>query len=150
MAIAAVVVLVLLGGGIFLASKNNTAVAPAPSDNTTQTTPPAAVVSMAPEASSANSITPGAVKEFTVTGSSFKFVPATLSVNKGDTVKITFKNSDGQHNIMFDDFSAGSKTIQSGATDTFQFVASKSGSFQYYCSVGNHKAMGMVGTLTVK
>src|SRR5882672_6015209 len=31
-------------------------------------------------------------KEFTVTGQNFSFSPSTLTVNKGDTVKITFKN----------------------------------------------------------
>ena len=31
-----------------------------------------------------------------------------------------------------------------------QFIADKAGTFEYYCFVGNHRQMGMVGTLTVK
>jgi plastocyanin len=29
-------------------------------------------------------------------------------------------------------------------------VADKNGSYEYYCSVGNHRASGMVGVITVE
>jgi plastocyanin len=91
----------------------------------------------------------GTVQEFTVTGSNFKFVPGTMSVKKGDTVKITFVNSGGTHDWNLDEFNAHTGIIQGGATKTVTFVADQAGSFEYYCSVGNHRAMGMRGTLTV-
>lgn len=94
-------------------------------------------------------VSTGTVKEFTVTGSNFRFAPATLTVKKGDTVKITFKNSGGMHDFVIDEFNARTKQIQGGAQETITFVADKAGSFEYYCSVGNHRAMGMKGTLTV-
>lgn len=148
--IGIVVVLVVLIGGfmLFQNMQNSNTQTPTPSstDQSNQaTTEPNTDSSMASSAA-----TTGTVKDVTITGSNFKFSPSTITVNKGDTVKVTFANSGGMHNVMFDDFSAGSKTIQSGATDSFQFVADKTGTFQYYCSVGNHKAMGMVGTLTVQ
>ena len=34
--------------------------------------------------------------------------------------------------------------------EVLEFTADKAGSFEYYCSVGEHKAMGMVGTLKVE
>jgi cytochrome c oxidase subunit 2 len=149
--IGAVIVVLLVGGAYYVMKQNASAPAPA---ITTQPSSDQAnpVMSEEPSASATSgATTTGAVKEFTVTGSNFKFDPATLTVNKGDTVKITFKNAGtAPHNITFTDFSAASKTITSGANDTVQFVADKAGTFQYYCSVGNHKAMGMVGTLTVK
>ena len=89
------------------------------------------------------------VKEFTVTGSSFAFAPNTLSVKKGDTVKIIFKNSGGMHDFVIDEFSARTKQIQGGSEDSVTFVADKAGAFEYYCSVGKHRQMGMKGTLTV-
>jgi plastocyanin len=95
-------------------------------------------------------VTTGATKTFTVTGSNFTFTPKALSVNKGDTVKITFKNANGFHDFNIDEFNVHSSKIQGGQEETVTFVASKTGSFQYYCSVGNHRAMGMWGTLTVK
>lgn len=99
---------------------------------------------------SSDSATSANVKEFTVSGSSFKFEPSSLKVKKGDTVKITFKNSGGMHNFVIDDFNVQSKTIKSGETDTVQFTADKTGTFEYYCSVANHRAMGMKGSLIVE
>jgi nitrosocyanin len=89
------------------------------------------------------------VKEFTVSGTNFKFTPTTLAVKKGDTVKITFKNTGGVHNFKIDEFNVGTKQIQGGTEETVQFVADKAGTFEYYCSVGTHRQMGMKGTLTV-
>ncbi|MDO8269353.1 MAG: plastocyanin/azurin family copper-binding protein, partial [Candidatus Levybacteria bacterium] len=65
-------------------------------------------------------------------------------------VKITFKNTQGFHNFLIDEFDVKSKTIPVDQTDEISFIANKKGAFQFYCSVGNHKAMGMVGTLTVR
>lgn len=89
-------------------------------------------------------------KSFTVTGSNYSFTPNTLTVNKGDLVKITFKNSGGMHDFKIDEFNVATERLESGDSTTIQFVANKTGTFQYYCSVGSHRAMGMWGTLTVQ
>lgn len=89
------------------------------------------------------------VKEFTVTGSNYAFVPTTLTVKKGDTVKIVFKNSGGFHDFVIDEFNVSSGRINGGEETAFEFVADRAGTFEYYCSVGTHRAMGMKGTLTV-
>lgn len=90
------------------------------------------------------------VKEFTVIGQNFSFAPATITVNKGDTVKITFQNAGGTHDWRLDEFNVKTKVLNGGQQETVEFVASQTGSFEYYCSIGNHRAMGMVGTLMVK
>ncbi|MDB5254058.1 MAG: Blue (Type 1) copper protein [Parcubacteria group bacterium] len=90
------------------------------------------------------------VKEVTVNGSNFAFDPKTITVNKGDTVKITFKNVGGMHDFKIDEFNVATKKINGGESDTVTFVADKTGSFEYYCSVGTHRQMGMKGTLIVK
>jgi cytochrome c oxidase subunit II len=94
-------------------------------------------------------VTTGSTKEFTVTGSNFSFTPNTLAVKKGDTVKITFKNADGFHDFKLDEFNVATQRISGGSQATVTFVANKTGSFEYYCSVGTHRQMGMKGTLTV-
>lgn len=93
--------------------------------------------------------TAGNVKEFTVTGKPFSFAPNAITVNKGDTVKITFVNENGMHDWVLDEFNARTKQIGGGQSETVTFVADKAGTFEYYCSVGTHRQMGMVGTLTV-
>lgn len=89
------------------------------------------------------------VKEFTVDASNFAFAPKTLSVNIGDTVRITLKNTQGFHDLKIDEFNAATKTLNSGEEETIEFVADKTGTFEYYCSIGTHRQMGMVGTLVV-
>jgi len=90
------------------------------------------------------------VKEFTVEGSSFAFAPKTMTVNKGDTVKITFINKVGFHDFVIDEFvGAKTKQIKAGENEVITFVADKSGTFEYYCSVGTHRQQCMVGSLTV-
>ncbi|OGZ04204.1 MAG: hypothetical protein A2648_01320 [Candidatus Lloydbacteria bacterium RIFCSPHIGHO2_01_FULL_41_20] len=90
------------------------------------------------------------IKEFTIIGSPFLFSPSSMTVKKGDTVRITFKNSGGTHDFKIDEFNVATKKINDGAEETVEFIADKTGSFEYYCSVGNHRAMGMKGTLTVE
>jgi plastocyanin len=92
---------------------------------------------------------PTTVKEFTVTGANFSFTPSTMTVKKGDTVKITFVNSGGFHDLKIDEFAVATKKLSAGAQEVVEFVADKAGTFEYYCSVGDHRAMGMKGTLTV-
>ena len=44
-----------------------------------------------------------AVKEFTVSGQNFSFEPSSITVKKGDKVKITFKNTQGFHDFRIDE-----------------------------------------------
>ncbi len=92
----------------------------------------------------------GTEKTFTVSGSNFAFAPSSITVNKGDKVKIIFNNSGGFHDLKIDEFNVATAKINGGASETVEFVADKAGSFEYYCSVGTHRAMGMKGTLIVK
>ncbi|MEK7128572.1 MAG: cupredoxin domain-containing protein [Patescibacteria group bacterium] len=90
-----------------------------------------------------------AVKEFTVTGKNFSFSPSLITVKKGDRVKIIFENSAGFHDFKIDEYGVAAKQAQSPATEILEFTANKTGSFEYYCSVGKHRAMGMKGIFIV-
>ena len=90
------------------------------------------------------------VKEFTVEAANFSFSANEIKVSKGDTVKINFKNIEGMHNWVLDEFNAKIDPISAGKEATLQFTADKAGTFEYYCSVGNHRQLGMVGKLIVE
>lgn len=92
------------------------------------------------------------VKEFEVSGANFAFTPNTMTVERGDTVRITFTNTDESmpHDWVIDEFNARTQILQPGESETIEFVADEDGEFEFYCSVGNHRAQGMVGTLTVQ
>jgi Plastocyanin len=86
------------------------------------------------------------VKDFTVDGTSFSFAPKTMEVKVGDMVRITFINKEGFHDLVIDEFvGAKTKQLKAGESETITFVADKAGTFEYYCSVGAHRAQGMVG-----
>ena len=101
-------------------------------------------------AESTDSAVQGTAKEFTVTGSNFKFDVPEIRVKEGDTVKITFKNAGGFHDFVIDEFNVAAKQQNGPSEETLTFVASKAGTYEYYCSVGQHRAMGMKGNLVVE
>lgn len=91
----------------------------------------------------------GELKEFEVDGTNFKFSLLKIEVNKGDVVRIVFTSQEGFHDWKIDEFGVATNQIQAGQQETIEFVADQAGQFEYYCSVGNHRALGMVGTLVV-
>lgn len=152
MILIAVVLLLLVGGGLYIFSqqKNTTSQTPA-----TQNQQGAAPTSMEPSGTPAVTETTGdamtaSTKEITVTGQNFSFTPSTITVKKGDKVKLTFKNAGGVHDFTIDELGVKTKQIPGGQSDTVEFIADKAGTFEYYCSVGNHRQLGMKGTLTVE
>lgn len=85
-----------------------------------------------------------------VSGKNFSFDPEEITVKQGDTVKIVFTSESGFHDWVIDEFDAATDQVQTGETSEVTFVADQAGEFEYYCSVGNHRQMGMVGTLIVE
>lgn len=89
------------------------------------------------------------VKVFNVSGANFRFDPATITVNKGDKVRIIFKALDMQHDLDITELGVDSPVTVAGETSEFQFTAGTAGEFEYFCSVGQHRKNGMVGKLVV-
>lgn len=87
---------------------------------------------------------------FDVVGGSFYFTPNVIHVKKGDKVKIVFHDAGGMHNFTLDEFNVKMDTIKTGETATTEFTADKTGSFEYYCGVGQHRQMGQKGTIIVE
>lgn len=90
------------------------------------------------------------VRTIEVTGANYSFSPSTLVIRKGVKVNITFKNSGGMHSFVVDELNIKTKVIKDGEQETVSFTPEKAGTFEFYCSVGNHRAMGMKGTITVQ
>lgn len=129
---------------IFMRSSGTTSPSPEPSPAAASEVLPLNPPLPVPETSNTNM-----VKEFIIEAKNYSFIPATMSVKKGDTVHITLKNTGGLHDLRIDEFNVATKRIKSGGQDTIEFVADKTGAFEYYCSVGSHRAMGMRGVFTV-
>lgn len=86
-------------------------------------------------------------KEFNITSSSFSFTPNSISVSKGDKVKLRVTNTEGTHNLVIDELGI-SKDTPLGETE-IEFTATKSGTFAFYCGIDSHRASGMEGSIVV-
>ena len=95
-----------------------------------------------------------AVTKITIEGDEFSFAPANISVTRGTTVELTFKNiGKAPHNYSVTELGLATKTIGGGKTDVVTFVApSTPGTISYtsFCSVPGHREAGMVGTIEIK
>ncbi len=84
-----------------------------------------------------------------VTAYDFGFSPSTIFVAKGDHVVITLTDSGGIHNFVIDELGVATPRLGTNESTTTAFDANRAGTFQYYSSVGNDRANGMWGTLTI-
>ena len=72
-----------------------------------------------------------------------------LTVAVGDTVRVEFAVTGGMHDFVIDELGVATEMLAQGETEVVEFTATEVGSFEYYCSVGSHRADGMFGTFTV-
>lgn len=90
-------------------------------------------------------------KTFDLTGSNYEFSETEIHVKQGDTVTINLTSDEGLHDWMIDEFDAATEQVRpNDGVTSVTFTADEVGEFEYYCSVGNHRELGMVGTLTVE
>ena len=92
----------------------------------------------------------GEVQTFQVSGVNYSFDPEEIRVSEGDTVTIELTSDEGFHDWVVDEFDAATERVNAGETTSVTFVADQAGTYEYYCSVGNHRELGMVGTLIVE
>lgn len=96
-------------------------------------------------------VTEGEVREIMVEGDEYSFSPTTFELVAGETVKITFKNTGKlPHNLTITELGISTKTIGGGQTDSVTVTADKTGMYSFFCSVGNHRQLGMEGSLEIK
>ncbi|MBI2611875.1 cupredoxin domain-containing protein [Candidatus Gottesmanbacteria bacterium] len=147
--IAGVVGLVILIGGGYFFMQSQTKPSSPDATLMEKTASPTEAV-MEKESTEGATMEKVEVKEFDVVGTPFSFDVKEIKVKKGDTVRINYTNGQGLHDWTVDEFNARTKQLQAGQSETIEFVADKVGEFEYYCSVGNHRQQGMVGTLIVE
>ncbi len=138
-----VVLVLLVGGGVILFSKKSNNQPPQQAQQT-------AVTPTTGAEPTGTAMSDQTTQAFTVEGGNFYFKPNEIRVKKGDKVKITFTNAGGLHDFVLDEFNVKTDRISSGAKTTVEFTADKAGTFEYYCSVANHRQMGMKGNLIVE
>lgn len=133
-------------------SKEATVVQPMPAPTSAPiVAPQEMIVIPEPVESAPASASSGEVKELVITGSNFKWDVVGPTIKKGDTVKLTVKVAEGGHGFALPGFNIRSKELGEGKEQVIEFVADKSGSFEYSCNVpcgSGHREMR--GTLVVE
>ena len=138
-------VLVVLGGGYLLLSRGAGYQTPETATPTRQE-PQATELAKEEEEGEVTE-----AREIVVEGSEFSFSPSSITVNAGEKVKLTFNNVGSfPHNLTVEGLGIATKTIGGGQSDTIEFTVEEGGTYTTFCSVGNHRAQGMEGTLEVE
>lgn len=96
------------------------------------------------------------VKIFVITGDHLRFFidgveNPDIKVRQGDKIRIEYKSTEGFHDWRVDEFNAATEKVNpEGGMTSVEFIADKKGMFEYYCSVGQHRANGMKGNFIVE
>ncbi|WP_076489467.1 plastocyanin/azurin family copper-binding protein [Alkalispirochaeta americana] len=91
------------------------------------------------------------VKEIEISSRGMAYDVAEIRVNRGDRVRVTYRNGGGRHDWRVDEFEgAATRMLSAGRSETVEFVADQAGTFVFYCSVPGHRQAGMYGRLVVK
>jgi nitrite reductase (NO-forming) len=138
----AIVALIIIAEIVYFSRGGNRPASPA--------TNPSAPTSNSGSGIAAPSANDTAVKTFDISGKPFEFSMKEIRVKKGDKIRINLTSTAGMHDWVIDEFRVRTKIVQAGQSDSIEFIADKSGTFEYYCSVPTHRQQGMVGKLIVE
>lgn len=88
------------------------------------------------------------VRTIDLKSGNFFFEPKVINAKPGEKLRIDFRGNVGTHTFVIDEVKIN-EIVKDGSG--FIFTApTEPGSYTFYCDVGNHRAMGMEGTLIVK
>lgn len=80
-------------------------------------------------------------------GSNLRFVPDTLTINEGDTVRFLWSGQLLPHNAIEQNELFNSGEAMRNVDYTYTFDYNQSGVYEFYCEP--HRDLGMVGEITV-
>ncbi|MBI4130616.1 cupredoxin domain-containing protein [Candidatus Roizmanbacteria bacterium] len=147
MMIAAILVVIGIGAYLLLGKQNTPQTEEAGNQQETlmeETTPPSESVS------DESTMEESGVLEVQMEAGSFYFTPKEIRAKLGQAVRINLTAIDLMHDFNIDELGVDGPIMKEGESTTIEFVADQAGEFEYYCSVGQHRANGQVGTLIVE
>ncbi|OGG04892.1 hypothetical protein A2Z33_06350 [Candidatus Gottesmanbacteria bacterium RBG_16_52_11] len=84
-----------------------------------------------------------------VEAGSFYYKPNVIRAKIGVPVTIVLTAADAMHDFNIDELDVSIPVTKSGSSSTVTFTPDRTGEFEYYCSVGQHRQNGQVGKLIV-
>jgi plastocyanin len=107
----------------------------------------------APETTAATGAAGGAGETVNVTMTDFEFDPKDPTVKPGEVTFDVTNDGETLHNMEVEGPTGEAELpedLQPGDADEFSVDLSEPGRYRFYCPVGNHEQLGMVGEVTVK
>lgn len=143
--ILAVLAIVAIGFFVFAQSKPKMSPAPVQPKSQIETTP---TTSISGQDSAKTNLSSGVVE---IEAGSFYYKPNVLKLKKGEKVTLKLNSVSMTHDFVIDDLGLKIPVTKSGESANVEFTPTKTGEFEFYCSVGNgyHKKQGQVGKLIV-
>lgn len=149
--IVIVLIVAVLGiGGWFMFSQNSSQSTQTPQTSESMDKQESSTIPTESNEATTGSTMTDASSAIAIEGGAFYFKPNEIRVKKGEKVTITFTNAEGFHDFVIDEFNVRTKQLSGGQSETIEFTPDKAGEFEFYCSVGEHRQKGMVGTLIVE
>lgn len=90
------------------------------------------------------------ITEVIIKAESYRFTPNTVTVKQGEKVRLVLESTNGTHDLAIDELGVATQLVSDGHKAWVDFIPDKKGTFSFYCSVSDHRAMGMEGTLVVE
>mgnify|MGYP001595319788 FL=1 len=90
------------------------------------------------------------VQIITLDAGSFFYSVKEIKAKVGDKIKVVMTSKDMMHNFNIDELNVKSAIAKSGEIIEVEFTVDQAGTFEYYCSIGQHRANGQVGKLIVE
>ncbi len=90
------------------------------------------------------------VQTVTIEAGGFYYKPNVIKAKVGDKIKVVMTSKDMMHDFVIDELGVKLPITKSGETNEVEFTATKAGTFEFYCSVGQHRKNGQAGQLIVE
>jgi len=90
------------------------------------------------------------IRTVTIEAGSFYYKPDVIRVKKGEKVKLVLNSVDMMHDFNIDELGVSVPVTKAETSSTVEFTPDQVGTFEYYCSVGEHRANGQVGTIIIE
>jgi plastocyanin len=137
-----ILAVILLGVGVYLARGKSV--------NTTPTIQQESTAVEGTNDMTQDNINNNAQETIGIEAGMYYFRPDVIRAKKGEKVKISLTSAGGTHDFVIDEFNARTERAGTGQSTSVEFTPDKTGTFEFYCSVANHRQLGMKGTLIVE
>lgn len=85
-----------------------------------------------------------------IEASNYAFSIDKITASEGTALLLTITSTQGTHDFVIEELGVSSGMLPVGEPVQINVPTDRPGTYEFYCSVGNHREMGMKGTLVIR